>query len=422
MGGDRYDRTSGFKYYVLALLFLTGVLSYIDRKIIAVLLTAIKADLRLTDTQLGLLAGGFFAVSFFVAGIPLARLSDRGNRSRIIAGCLAVWSMATVMCGLASSYAQLAVARMVVGVGEAGSAPASFSLLADIFPQHQRARAFSIVSCGSAVGLAFGFYIAGALSELLTWRQVFLVVGAPGLGFAVLLWLTVPEPVRGGDGTATEPPHGLLRSLGALVGLASYRWLMVVLVAASTTAYAVLAWMPTFLMRVHGLSASEIGLKMGAAVALGLLLGNLSSGVLADRLGRRDERWLIWVAGVGVAACIPFGLMAFFWSNANGALLAAAFYFYFQGFWSPPLVTLAVALAGVRSRALAASTIPIMQAIGGGLGPFFVGVMNDHFQPTYGDMAVRYSLAAALGFCVVAALAALFAGGPLALELRASRA
>lgn len=417
LGGGRFERYPWLRYYVLVLLFLTGVISYIDRKIIAVLLESIKVDLSLTDTQMGLLAGVFFSAPYIIAGVPLARLSDFGTRRTIIAGCMAVWSAATALCGMAKSFTHLALARMFVGVGEAGSAPASFSLLADLFPVHQRARVFSVISCGSAVGLAFGFYLAGTLSELLGWRTVFIVVGLPGLVFAALVWLTVPEPVRPPNADAEARPS-LLASLRFMLGLVTYRWVMVVLIFASTTAYAVLAWMPTFLIRVHGMSTGEIGLKMGAAVALGLLLGNLSSGALADRLGRRDIRWLIWVAGYGILACIPTGLLSFFWGSANGSLLFLGFYMYFMGFWSPPLVTVAVGLVDARSRALAASTIPIMQAIGGAIGPFFVGAVNDALAPTHGQLAIRYSIAASLGACLIAGVAALIAGKPLSREYR----
>lgn len=420
MGGSRFEKHPWLKYYVLGLLFAAGVISYIDRKIIAVLLEGIKADLDLTDTQMGLLAGVFFSASYIVAGVPLARLSDSGNRRGIIAACMAVWSAATALCGLATSYVQLAVARMFVGVGEAGSAPASFSLLADLFPPHQRAQVFSVISCGSAVGLAFGFYLAGTLSEVLGWRMVFIVVGLPGLFFAALIWLTVPEPARPITDAHSEKKLSLFESLRALVQLTTYRWVMLVLILASTTAYAVLAWMPTFLIRVHNLSTGEIGLKMGAAVALGLLLGNLSSGALADRLGRRDTRWLIWVAGYGILACVPFGLLSFFWPNANGSLFFLGFYMYFMGFWSPPLVTVAVGLVDTRSRALAASTIPIMQAIGGALGPLLVGAVNDQLAPTHGPDAIRYSLAAALGACLIGGVCALLAGKPLVREYRSA--
>jgi MFS family permease len=419
---NRFAMLGWLKHYVLALLFLTSVVSYIDRQALTILLESIRTDLKLTDTQMGALAGLFFSGTYILAGIPLARLSDFGTRRSIIAGVISVWSVGTAFCGLAQSYIQLAAARMLVGFGEAGSSPASYSLLADIYPQNQRARVFSVVSCGNAVGLAFGLFLAGTLNELLGWRNVFIVIGLPGLIFAALIRITVPEPPRPAADLNGGPRPSLLATLRGLFRLATYRRLIVVVILASITAYAVLAWMPTFLIRVHGMPTGVIGLKMGTATVLGLLLGNLSAGALADWLGRRDIRWLIWVAGFGLLACVPLALVALSWRSDLGAIVFLAFYMYLMGFWSPPLVTVAVSLVDNHSRALAASTIPIMQSFGGAVGPFIVGAANDHLAAIYGRFAIRYSLALSLVGALIAGFVAIGAGKYLAREYKPSSA
>jgi predicted MFS family arabinose efflux permease len=413
-----FERHSWLKYYVLALLFATSIIGYIDRQVLTILLESIRTDLHFTDTQMGALAGVFFSGTYILAGIPLARLADFGIRRSIIAGCMAVWSAGTALCGVAQNYTHLAAARMLVGIGEAGSSPASYSLLADIYPQHRRARVFSVVSCGNAVGLAFGLFLAGSLNQLLGWRNVFIVVGLPGLLFAALIRITVPEPVRPPVDTRAGPKPSLLDSLRGLFRLTTYRWLIFVVIFASTTAYAVLAWMPTFLIRVHQMPTSAVGLKMGIATVVGLLLGNLSAGALADRLARADIRWLIWVAGFGLLACIPMALISFSWRSDEGAILFLTLYMYFMGFWSPPLVTAAVSLVDNHSRALAASTIPIVQSLGGALGPFLVGASNDHVFQHYGRIAIRYSITFSLVGALISGLAALAAGNALAREYK----
>lgn len=420
MTAQQAEPASWASYYTVALLVITSVISYIDRQILPVLLESVRADLGLTDTQMGLLTGAFFSGAFAIAGIPLARLSDYGVRRSIIAACMFGWSVATAFCGLAQNYVQLAIGRMAVAVGEAGSAPASYSLLADRYPESRRARIFSLVSCGSAVGLALGVYLAGTLNELIGWRNVFLVLAVPGIIFAILIRLTVREPARSDAGSPAQPRRSLLVAARGLWALTTYRWLLVIAVFASSTAYAIFGWMPTFLTRVHGLSGGEVGARMGAAVGVGLLLGNLSTGLLADILRRRDPRWLIWVAGCGLLACIPTGLLAVFWPNSTGSVLFLGGFMFFNGFWSPLLVTIAVGLVDNHSRALAASTIPIMLAIGGAVGPLFVGVTNDALAGAFGQGAIRYSIAMAFMGCLIAAASAFLAGGPLRREYQSA--
>lgn len=399
------------RHYLLTLLVAVAVVSYIDRQILAVVLEPVRRDLGLSDTSMGLLTGAFFSLAYAIAGVPLARLADTGNRRSLIAVCIGGWSVATACCGFAQSFAQLALARMSVAIGEAGSAPASYSLLSDSYPERQRARVFALISGGSAVGLAFGVFLAGSLSELLGWRRVFLVLAIPGVVVALLLRLTVREPARFSINAAKQPTS-MAATLASLFRIPTYRWLILIAVSASTTTFAVLGWMPTFLIRAHGFSHAELGVKMGGAIASGLLLGNLCSGALADQLRHRDIRWLIWVAGGGLLACVPTGLLCFFAPSGSLAIGFLALYMFFMGSWTPILATIAVGVVHGHARALAVSLMPIMQSIGGAIGPFFVGWANDHL---FGNdpVGIRLSLAMSLAGCVIAGGASLIAGGAL---------
>lgn len=407
------------KSYIMAMVMVVAFISYVDRQIVTILIQSIKEDLSLSDTQIGLLTGVFFSVLYVIAGIPLARISDRGNRRTVISLCVAFWSAMTMFCGIATSYVQLAFGRMMVAVGEAGSAPASYSLLADIFPPQRRTRIFALMSCGSAFGIAFGIYLGGTLNEVLGWRTTFLVVGAPGLVIGLLFWLTVPEPARPAAAADAPPVQGLFRTLLSFLDLTTYRALIVIALFASTAAFAMLSWMPAFLMRVHGMSSGEVGLKMGTALALGLLLGNICCGTIADKMGGRDVRWLIWTAGYGLLACVPTGLLSLFWPDALGSVICFGAFTFFLGFWAPPVVTVVVGLVHGQSRALAAATIPIFQSIGGAIGPLFVGMVSDALTPTEGVDGIRYAMAASLVCCVLAGGGALVTGRWLRLEYRA---
>lgn len=406
------------KYYTLAMVMVVAFISYVDRQIVTILIQSIKADLGLSDTQIGLLTGVFFSAFYMAAGIPLARISDRGNRRTLIAACVGFWSVMTMFCGMATSYVHLAIGRMMVATGEAGSAPASYSMLTDMFPPRLRTRVFALMSCGSAFGIAFGVFLGGALNDVLGWRATFLIVGAPGLLVALLFRFTVPEPARPAAGPAQVLP--LAATFLSFLGLKTYRALILLAVLASISAFAMLSWMPAFLIRVHGMSTADVGLKMGTALAVGLLLGNLCCGTMADKLGARDMRWLIWTAGCGLLACVPTGLLSLYWTEADGAILWFGAFTFFLGFWAPPVITIVMGLVQPRARALAASTIPILQSLGGALGPLAVGMASDALTPEHGPQALRHAMALSLAGCLLGGLTALAGGRLLIQEYRAS--
>ena len=197
-----------YRYYVLAVLTVVYVFNFVDRQLLVILQEPIKAELNLSDTQLGLLTGFAFALFYVICGIPIARWADKGNRRTIIALALTIWSVMTAMCGLAANYTHLLLARVGVGVGEAGGSPPAHSMISDIFKPKNRALALSVYSIGIYIGILIGFAAGGFLADAFSWRLAFFVVGIPGVALALLVLLTVREPIRGwseGDTKAIEP-------------------------------------------------------------------------------------------------------------------------------------------------------------------------------------------------------------------------
>lgn len=388
---------------VIMLLMAVTVVSYIDRQVLTILLEPIKRDLVLTDTQLGALTGIFFSLFYVLAGLPLARLADGTERRTMVAACVAIWSVATGFCGLAQNFIQIAIARSVVAVGEAGVVPAMSSMVADLFPPERRTGVFAGISAASAIGIAFGVFLGGTLSEHVGWRSVFLILTIPGLVLAILLLVFLPKQPRA---TGADRPPPMLQSLKGFWRLRSYRIALVITVLASSAAYSVLAWMATLLIRVHELPAGEVGAMMGGALVAGLLSGNIVCGLIADRLAARHRSWLLRIVGIAQALCVPFGLLSFFAESATVSVVAFGFLMFVTGFWAPPVNSLVVSVVRPQGRAVAASTLSILQAVGGAIGPLAVGMLNDGLSPSLGPDAIRYSMAWVLAASGGASIAA----------------
>ena len=402
---------------VIFVMFLSSVLSQTDRQLVNVLLEPIKHEFNATDAQMGLLSGLYFVIFYALAGIPIARLADRGSRRAIAAGCMTVWSFATGLSGFTQSYAQLALARMLVATGEGGSAPSLYSLISSTFPVASRTRAISFFTSGTAIGSGLGIFLGGALVSALGWRHVFMVVALPGFILApVLLWVLpkAPHP-KAADGSR---PPGVLATLRALLKTKTFPLLAVAAISGGVSAFGAFAWTPAFLSRVHHMSHAEIGLKLGLATSLGLILGNLSAGYLCDRLGARDTRWVLWVPAIGFALTLPVGLVSVFCGNADLSVLMSAGYCYFIAFWPPAVIASVIRISDRRAQSMAGACIGLCTQAGGALGPFVMGAMNDGLSRAYGPMAVRYSIAASVCICAVGAVMCLLAGHALPGDLR----
>ncbi|SOB78938.1 Predicted arabinose efflux permease, MFS family [Sphingomonas guangdongensis] len=391
---------------VLAMLLVVYTFNFLDRQILGILVQPIKADLGLTDTQLGALGGIAFALLYSTLAIPLALVADRTSRSWVITISLAVWSGFTALCGVATSFWQLFAFRLGVGVGEAGGVAPSYAMIADYFPPERRARALAIYSLGIPVGLALGALLGGFIAASVDWRTAFLVVGVAGIVLAPIFRLLVREPARGGAdrvSSATTERAPLAAVFPILARKPSF-WLMAFAAAfSSMCGYGLAFWTPSMLIRSYGFSLWEASQFMGGLLLIGGTLGVFAGGWFADRLGTRDRGVYAKLPATAWAITVPLFALGF-WSSSPWS--AFAFLLIPNGLnilWLGPVTTAVQNLVPAHMRATAsASFLFINNLIGLGIGSWVMGAMSDAMTLRFGAEALRYSMMAALSFYVVA--------------------
>ena len=387
--------TNSIRTTALALLFLVSFFNYMDRYMLAVLLPAIKADLQLSDTEIGFITGLAFTLFYATMGIPIARLADRYSRKNIIAIALTVWSAMTALCGLAQNFAQLAVARIMVGVGEAGASPPSHSLIADLFPVEKRARALSIYALGAPVGILVGFMLGGWITQLYGWRAALFTVGIPGILVALVVYRKLHEPERGAaDGLARKTEvQPFWFSLKTLMASPTFRHLSIGTGLYTVVWLGVVQWLPSFFTRSFGLEIGEIGTWLAIILSISQIIGMLLGGWLADRLGAADLRWYVWVPSLAILVSTPMFALTFLTQNSTVAFLSLFLPFMIGVMQGPPSFAVAQGLADIRMRAMAAALLLLItNLIGGGIGPQAVGIMSDYLAPRFNADSLRYSL------------------------------
>ena len=291
--------TDSYRWYVLAILTLVYTFNFVDRQIIGIVSPAIKEDLGLSDSMLGLLKGLAFAVLYTLLGIPIAWAADRSNRVNIVTISLAVWSAFTALSGFAQTAVQLALARVGVGIGEAGGSPPSHSIISDYFPKEKRATALSLFSLGIPFGQMLAFLAGGWVLENLGWRNAFFIVGVPGLFLAILLKLTVKEPIRGAQDGAKATAIPFKEGVKRLLSIPSFWGLLVAATAASFTGYGVGMWAVDFYRRTFELGYAEITVPLGLLNGVAYGVGTYLGGALTDRYGRKDKGAYAWIPAVG---------------------------------------------------------------------------------------------------------------------------
>ena len=371
---------------------------------------------------MGFLTGMAFALFYTVAGIPIARWADLGVRRSVIALGLVVWSAMTAISGLVQNFVQLAVARVGVGVGEAACSPPAHSLIADYFPPERRATAPSVYNSGISIGILFGLVAGGWLNEYFAWRWAFIVVGLPGLALAVLVRWTIREPQRGvSEGvTVDEPPEPTREVFRFLWSLRSFRHLALASGLHAFSGYGLATWVPTFLRRVHDLSAAEAGTYLGLIIGLGGAVGAVLGGLLADRLSLRDKRWYLWLSALTSISLVPFVLAFLLLDSLGLALIAYIPAAVLSAMWLAAILATTQALMKLRMRAVASALLFfIINLIGLGFGPQAVGIVNDLLAPSLGDEAIRYSLVLAILMTVWAAVHFALAARTLQADLQA---
>ncbi|MBW2422842.1 MAG: MFS transporter [Deltaproteobacteria bacterium] len=389
------DRPGPHAYYVLFMLFLVIATSLIDRNILGILLEDIKNDLQVSDTQIGLLTGPAFAVTNAIAGIPLARLADRVSRRAILAWGLAAWSVLTAIQGLTRTFPALLVTRIGVGIGEASTGPAAHSLISDYFPPDRRASAISLYTLGGHLGVWLAFLVGGWLSDLYSWRVALVAVGVPGIALSVLVGFSVREPARGEiegrrDTGEAVPMMEVVRVLGRKP---TFRHLTMALPLFVCASYVLAIWGPPFLIRVHGLTKTQIGLYFGLIVGLSGGVGSVLGGFLSDRLAHLDLRWYARLPALAALVAIPFCAGFLLWPDPWVAMIFLVPTVLLTAVSIAPLWAANQAIAPLRMRATAYAIIHLgISAIAGGLAPQIVGILNDQLAPRLGDEAIRYSL------------------------------
>lgn len=386
--------SNGYRRYVLVLLTLVYALNFIDRQILVILQESIKVDMDLSDSQLGLLTGFAFAIFYVSVGIPIARWADLGNRRNIVSLAVAVWSGMTALSGFTQNFWQLLLARIGVGVGEAGGSPPSHSMISDYYPVEQRGSALSFYSTGVYLGILFGFLIGGWINSEFGWRVAFFVVGVPGFLVALLVRFTIREPVRGGlEGRALEVPATFGETLRTLKGFGSFKLFAVAAGLNAFSSYGIGNFTPSFLIRSHGFSSLEVGTSLALITGIGGALGTYMGGVLADRYGANDKRWYLWISGIPAACSVPLMFTAVFIGDPRLALGFLFFATMLGAFYLGPTIAISHTLVSPSMRAMASAILFfILNLIGLGLGPLVVGMISDMLAPAYGSESLRYAL------------------------------
>jgi len=372
----------GLKRPLVVLLCIWGifVVHGIDRSVLLVLLEPIRLEFHLSDSQIGFLTGLGYAVPFALAGIPLGALADRLNRTRYLAGLVALWSVLTAAAGLVPSYALLVLARAGVGASESGAPPTMLSLIGDTFDAKSRPAALSIYFTAPFVGLMVGATMAGQISQAYGWRSAVLAIGLPGLLFAGIA-LSLREPPRGrspGGAPGALPPVPIGTALAYAVREPALRRLLGALVLSGFVTLAVSNWTPAFLQRVHGLSPGRAGAVTAAALGLTGMLGSLCGGVLAARFGRGDPVRLKRLCGGAILLALPFGVAAPLLASTVSGLVCLGIWAFIGSAYLGPGWGLGLAEAPAHMRAtIMAVGIVLTNLIGAGLGPQSVGLLSD---------------------------------------------
>jgi MFS family permease len=413
---------------VLAILLVAYIFNFIDRQIIGILAVPIKTELALTDTQLSLMGGIAFALFYSGLAIPIAWLADRKSRVGIIAVSVGLWSLFTAACGFAQNFWHLFLARMGVGIGEAGGVAPSYALVSDYFPKEKRARALAFFSLGIPIGSALGVFFGGWIASHLDWRSAFLIVGLAGIPAALLVKLGISEPVRGGfdsrDGSASEPAPPFIQVAATLARTPSFWLLSFGAASGSILGYGLIFWLPSFFSRSFDLAGMDpildalpawftggadpklmrVSIFYGSIVLVGGVAGTWLGGWLADRTGGdRPASYALIPACCFLVAAPAFALGLFAPSLVVGWLLFALGQMLALA-WLGPVIAAVQHIVPPNMRATSsASFLFINNLIGIGFGIFFLGFMSDRMTAAHGADALQYSILYGLGFYLLSA-------------------
>ncbi len=377
---------------MVVMMFLGYAVNFMDRQIVSVLVEAIKTELRISDGQVGLLTGLSFAIFYAVMGLPIATLADRWSRKKIIVCAMTLWSLMTTLFGVARTYPEMFLARMAVGVGEAGFAPAAFSMIADYYPRARRGTAVAVGAMGAMAGTTLGLMVGGYVAQRFGWRTAMRVAGAPGLVLAVLFALLVKEPTRGASGGSLAPTLEPL-SFRVLVHNPPYLMIVGSGMAAMCVMFACLQWFPAYLIRSYHMTGRAAGTLLGPLLGGIGAASLLASGRATDLLSRRDIRWGAWIPGIGALIGAPLLAAAFYVDDKAATLWLFGLGYFAVMFFSAPNTAMIQYLVPLSLRARATAIFLLMTTlVGFGVGPAAAGYISEAYRPSFGQDSLRYAL------------------------------
>jgi MFS family permease len=398
-----FTPSPAYRQSVAWLLMVVYTLNFMDRQVMSVLLPQIQKEFGIGDAAAGLLHGTAFALFYVTLALPIARWADKANRVSIIAVATVLWSAATAACGFARNFAELFLARVAVGVGEAGCSPAAYSLLSGYFPPEKRSGAMAIYGAGIPLGSAIGLAAGGLLAQSLGWRETFWIFGAPGLIVGAIVALYIREPARVVEPNAVNP------GLGAVLRqLMSRRSFIHATFATSLLAFAGFGagtWAPSFLVRSHGMSVGIIGLALAAITILGAVPATIFAGRIADRFVQRDRRYHMWLPAIAMIFAVPFsiaalampaGEIAAFGVTVPSSFVVVALILVPTAANATYVGPVLAAIQSMMPDNMRAMTIAIFlfvtNLIGLGAGPVAIGYLSDVLRASFGDDSLRWAL------------------------------
>ena len=399
---NQNKHSNGYRNFVLVLLTLVYGFNFIDRQIVGILAPFIQKDLGLTNTEMGLLTGLLFAALYTVVAIPIAWLADRYNRVNILTIALATWSGFTALFGLAGNFFQIGLARMGVGIGEAGGSPASHSIISDLYAKEERAGALGIYSMGIPLGIMAAYFVTASLvgpsGEDVNWRRIFVILGLTGIALAVIVRLVLREPVRGAmefgnNVDVAQPPF--FESLIALLKIPSWWWMCFGIALGSFVSYSFSAWQTKYLLLLDpDFNFQNLLLILGVINGTTYAGGTLLGARLADSWGAKNIRAYGWLPAIAISLCLPIGIISFWVPSVESHLILTTVFLLFMGMYLGPSFAIAQTLAPINQRAMSTALFFfILNLIALGGGPTITGWMIDLFKDTSADLeSTRYAL------------------------------
>ncbi|MDE1466485.1 spinster family MFS transporter [Aurantiacibacter sp. D1-12] len=418
MSTQPFEKRDPHRNTVLVMLLVVYIFNFVDRQILSILAAPIQADLQLDDAEMGLLGGIAFALLYSTMAVPLAALADRTSRSWVIAVSLAAWSGFTALCGLAQNFWHIFLARLGVGIGEAGGVAPSYALIGDYFPSERRATALSVYSLGIPIGSGLGVLMGGYIAATVDWRTAFFTVGLAGIVIVPIFKLLVrdkakPEAVPDTPMDAHAQPT-LKETAAVLARKRSFWFLSFGAAMSSMLGYGIAFWLPSLLIRSFGFDLVQASQFFGALLLIGGVTGVMAGGLLADRLGGRDRAFYSWLPGVGFFLGAPLFAAGISSDNAQLAFILFLLPQALSYIWLGPVLSAIQHLVVPAARSTASALfLLINNLIGLGGGIYALGALSDFLTPFYAEEALRYSMLYALGLYAVAAILMALAGPSL---------